>query len=528
MQAEQINRSRSISGADRLIVAAVYLLTFAVVAGFPHPIQGFPLDDSWIHQVVARNLAHDGTLGFVPGVRSSGSSSLLWTFVLAANWKLLPGLSPVLYSGIVSAVLLVLMGWTMLAMARRDNLSEIACWLWALTPAIDGNFLWLGVIGMEHLLFVALSVVGIYLWFQPGREAGLGTAVCLGLLALTRPEGLVLAGMALLAYRWAGRERRDAGVLAGVVAICVTASLVANRITSHAWLPTTYAGRKWLYFGSDKVPPIAHLLFPFELLKGLLLPWGIRPTHVLYTVDAVIAIATALGVWRLFSEQRRRTGFLVGWSFVHIAVYTAMLPARSHGGRYQPLFLMLSFPLMFLGVETAVRQARLSMTLRRTLTVGVCLVCGVPSVLAWRKVTVAGVALIEGTHAKMGRYLLETLPVRNKVAALDIGRIGYFYGGSLGDMGGLTDSAFLPYMREHRAWAYLREHDVHYLVWPTTEEGYPDVQQILSFTPANRADMEELQSFCVPQELWFASYKVTTDAAPCQRLYRLRDAREVQ
>ena len=521
MRTEEVKQRRGVTPVDLSLVAAAYLVGLLVVAGFPHLRAGFPLDDSWIHQVVARNLAHDGTLGFIPGARSSGSSSLLWTFVLAVNWKLLPWMHPAMYSDLVSAVLLPAMGWAMLAMARRDGLPETACWIWALTPALDGNFMWLGVIGMEHLFFVVLSVVGVYLWFEGGRGTAWGAAVCLGLLALTRPEGLVLAGLALLGCRWAARGRRDAGVLGGVVAVCVAASFVANRITSRAWLPTTYAGRKWLYFGSDKVPPMAHLEFPYALLKGMLLPWAVLPTHPLYAVDAVVVALTAVGVWRLFREHRTRTGFLALWSFVHIAVYTAMLPVRSHGGRYQPLFLMLSFPLMFLGIEAGVRRLRASGPLKTVLIAFACLLLGVPSMVAWRRVTAAGTALIEGTHAKMGRYLVDTLPAGSKVAALDIGRMGYIYGGGLGDMGGLTDSAFLPYLREHRAFAYLGERGIDYLVWPTTALGYPDVPQILAFTPADRARMKELQSFCVPVELWVVSYAVTTDAAPCQRLYRL-------
>ncbi len=514
---------RSLSITEYLAVAAVYLLSFAALTGFPHPVHGFPLDDSWIHQVVARNVAHGGTLGFIPGVRSSGSSSLLWTFVLAANWKLVPGVSPVVYSGLVSIVLLLAMGWAMLAMARRDGLSKMACWIWALTPALDGNFMWLSVIGMEHLLFATLSTVGVYLWLEGGRRTAIGTAVCLGLLALTRPEGLVLTALALLGYRWAGRTRRDAGMLAGIVAVCVAVSLVANRITSRAWLPTTYAGRKWLYFGSDKVPRVAHLAFPYTLIKGMLYPWAVRPTHLLYAVDAVVVVLALSAMWKLFREHRKRTAFLALWSLVHIAVYAVMLPVRSHGGRYQPLFLMLSFPLMFLGVEAGYRLLGTSTAVRTALMVASCLLLGIPSIVAWRRVTAAGVALIEGTHAKMGQYLLDTLPPGSKVAALDIGRMGYLFGGGLRDMGGLTDSAFLPYMREHRAFVYLHERGIRYLVWPTTPWGAPDIPQILTFTPDNRAHMEELKSFCVPAELWIVSYAMTTDAAPCQRLYRLRE-----
>ena len=123
----------------------------------------------------------------------------------------------------------------------------------------------------------------------------------------------------------------------------------------------------------------------------------------------------------------------------------------------------------------------------------------------------------------MGHYLIETLPTGSKAAALDIGRMGYLYGGTLGDMGGLTDGAFLPYLREHRAWVYLQTHGVQYLVWPTSEDGTLDVPQIVQFSAGNREHMEQLQSFCVPEDLWFTSYSVTSDAAPCQRLYRLRE-----
>ena len=48
-----------------------YLLTAALGYGEA----GFPLDDAWIHQVYARNLATTGVWAFVPGQTSAGSTS---------------------------------------------------------------------------------------------------------------------------------------------------------------------------------------------------------------------------------------------------------------------------------------------------------------------------------------------------------------------------------------------------------------------------------------------------------------------
>lgn len=58
---------------------------------------GFPLDDSWIHQVIARNLVQHHTWGFTPGVSSSGTSSTLWTLILAVHYVLFPHLCPVFF-----------------------------------------------------------------------------------------------------------------------------------------------------------------------------------------------------------------------------------------------------------------------------------------------------------------------------------------------------------------------------------------------------------------------------------------------
>src|SRR3972149_1221761 len=46
---------------------------------------GLPLDDAWIHQTYARNLAERGEWAFVPGEASGGSTAPLWTVLLAGG-----------------------------------------------------------------------------------------------------------------------------------------------------------------------------------------------------------------------------------------------------------------------------------------------------------------------------------------------------------------------------------------------------------------------------------------------------------
>jgi len=53
------------------------------------PGLGLPLDDAWIHQVVARTFAETGTLGYAPGQHGAAATSYLWAALLALNLKVL-------------------------------------------------------------------------------------------------------------------------------------------------------------------------------------------------------------------------------------------------------------------------------------------------------------------------------------------------------------------------------------------------------------------------------------------------------
>ena len=70
--------------AGALLLGLFYLAVSAWGFGF----SGFPLDDAWIHQTYARNLARSGQLAFVPGIPSAGSTAPLWSFLLSLGYLL--------------------------------------------------------------------------------------------------------------------------------------------------------------------------------------------------------------------------------------------------------------------------------------------------------------------------------------------------------------------------------------------------------------------------------------------------------
>jgi hypothetical protein len=509
------NRIASLSISDLCIVAAVYLASFLIVAGFPHPLMAFPLDDSWIHQVVARNLAHYGTLGFIPGVWSSGSSSLLWTIVLAVNWKFFPALNPVIYSGILNLLFLIAIGLGLLVMARKDGLPKSSCWIWALTPALNGNFIWLGLIGMEHVLFVMLSVLGIYLWFQTGLRSTFLCALCLGALSLTRPEGLVLTALAVIAYRFAHRGRRDILILISIVSICVAAFLTTNLLTSHSWLPMTYAGRKWLYFGSTHVPLKAELQFPILNLLCTVRPWKATGTNLMFLFPSALMV---FGIYRLFVSKNYRTATLCLWMILLIGIYAIMLPSLFDEGRYQPLLSCLLLPLILIALNTLLDHISKNKAAKTGLLIVVCVACAVRSSVLWRHVLRAGDTLVQETHERAAAFIAESLPSNAKVAALDIGAIAYFDGPErIVDLGGLTDSSYLPFMREQRIGDYLSARKISYLMWVYNPDGTPGLLNHFDITSQLKS-REQLAMFCSKTADW----KIVRYHAQCQVIYRIK------
>ena len=82
------------------VLAAISVAGYVAFSAAKYRI-GFPLDDAWIHQTYARNLALRGEWAFIPGKPSAGSTSPLWSVLLAPGYRLGLSTLPVdLFAGV--------------------------------------------------------------------------------------------------------------------------------------------------------------------------------------------------------------------------------------------------------------------------------------------------------------------------------------------------------------------------------------------------------------------------------------------
>ncbi len=155
-----------------LLLALLIGLFYLAVSAWGYGFSGFPLDDAWIHQTYARNLAYYGQLAFTPGVTSAGSTAPLWSVLLSVGYWL--GLPYQLWTYSLGIVCLGLTGWSAARLSQR--LFPEHRWLGSLTGLfclLEWHLAWAAVSGMETILFVWLSLflVERYLANEPMAQA---------------------------------------------------------------------------------------------------------------------------------------------------------------------------------------------------------------------------------------------------------------------------------------------------------------------------------------------------------------------
>jgi hypothetical protein len=501
---------------------------------------GFPLDDSWIHQVIARNFAEYHKLGFAPGKLTAGSTSLLWSALFALYWTVFPNLSPVIANVLTSAVLLFCIGYVLKAITEEDELPAGVSLCLALAPLASGNFLWFGMIGMEHLLFILLSLCVVRVWLRaPGlRPAFLGSGsdlFLLGLfsflLVLTRPEGLFLGLLLLLTLRYARRNLTALFAAFGGIALALVVLVGTNWLIGHRLTPQTMQGRQFLYRFTAGSGLRMRLIFLGQIVARCLKTWSFVASRELLhhrglllgvPIFLFLVIGLLAGLRRLIQLRARRMLLLC----LIVLLYTAVLPSAGHGGRYLAVPLMLFLPLELLGLHQLLSALRPTRRHAWALVACVALLSAARSLTLWRQATTAQIAQIETEHGAMAAWLQNNLPagsfVQGKVAVFDIGRIGYQLHGDVVDLGGLMDASYLPYVLQQRTADYLFAHGVQYVVLPSgADEDSMDWRGRLSLEAAYGVTLQPVHSVCVDPEMdWLAENSADT-AYACQRAYKL-------
>jgi hypothetical protein len=509
----------------RAILAAAQV---AAIAWFS-PAHGLPLDDAWIHQVVARTFAETGTLGYAPGQHGAAATSYLWAALLAVNLKLFH-LDPAFWALLLNTAAALATGQLLLSIVERARPIDVSdeAWSWGtglvvLGAVISPNILWFVSSGMEALPFAALSLAAIAAVESKPLLSGLAA----GALLLLRPEATPLGAILVAESFW---RTRKVGTSVRIAAPWILAGLLyagSNLLKAGHALPSTLTGRRWLWFemsfGVGSVDRI------FDFLDA----WTLRLGS--YTIDTsgflVWFLVGLAGYGALRLARGRAAVIAFVWALFHAAFYALMLPTPGHGGRYQPLtplFFALCMPVgLALLLRELVRyfnrQEKLPYILYAATGIVPLIALALPAASTLKRANMLAVAHIETTEVGAGKYI-RTLP-QGPIASFDIGAQGWYAGRPILDLGGLSDPSVAGLLEAGRASSWLRDNHVKYIVLPQGYEGVlPDFEDFtwrLHLRENESISLTPIRAFETPFDKWTPAIKATWNAAPKQIVFEV-------
>jgi hypothetical protein len=443
--------------AASILVISGYLLTSAQ-AGF----SGFPLDDAWIHQVYARNLAERGEWAFNPGQPSGGSTSPLWSLLLAAGLAL--HFSPVFWSaflGCITLFLTAVFAENLVRLWLPDRITRVP-WVGLLFVA-EWHLVWAAVSGMETSLFICF-ILAIFLILH-GTDPKYGLAgLLIGLSVWVRPDGITLLAPAFMLIllgtgSYSVRIKRALELL-GVFLLVFIPYLFFNLNLAGSIWPSTFSAKQAEYVAATGYPileRIGSLFLPFLAGGGVIL------------LPGVVAAA-------IFSWKRRLPGpaALILWFAGYIILFAIRLPVNYQHGRYMMPAMAVYFLIGLWGMILWMKNWTVHKWQNLARVFWAACTVTVTSVFLIMGSTVfsTDVSIIETEMVATARWIKENTPAGSRVAAHDIGAMGYFSGHEIVDLAGLVNPEVIPIFRdEEKLSDYLTKQNVQYLV--TFPNWYP-------------------------------------------------------
>jgi hypothetical protein len=453
-----------VAGAAGLAVAGYVGL--AAASGAP----GFPLDDGWIHQTYARNLAREGSWAFVPGMPSAGSTAPLWTLLLVPAYLL--SLPPLAWTFLLGAVMLAWIGWAAMALWRALWPERGAPLLAGLAVVLAWPLVWAAGSGMETLLFAALGLTLAAGYVREGARRAAWLGLGAGLLVLVRPEGLILAGL-IAAGLASERAWRAVLRFAALMLVPLLPYFALNAALSGTWWPNTFYAKQTEYAVLLAQPLWQRVLRLFYASVGG--PegggWrGMSGARLLLTPGLLWAAVLALRAdWR---AKRLVQTIPLLWAAGHVGAYALRLPVTYQHGRYLLAIVPVWIVFGLHGWMVLLAPARLRLV-RQVAALSYAVIV-LFFVMFGAQAYATDVAFIEGEMVATARWLREHTPADAVVAAHDIGALGFYGERQLLDLAGLVSPEIVPFLNDEAAMAdYVRRSEAVYLVtapgWPYRE-----------------------------------------------------------
>ena len=407
------------------------------------------LGDAYIHAVFARGIWQGEWFAY-NGIFSAGSTSPLWSLLLAPAWGLLG-------DGVVHAARALSAGASLICLllvyclARRLSLPPAVGALAALLLGGSYVFGYWSAKAMEAPLVAALTLACLIVWTDcwrtrrstttsTDREALLG--MLLGITILARPEGWALSALLGGSLLLGGRPQ-------ALLTVGLPALIVAGP---YLWLIFEYTG-------SVLPSSMARILHAqqFAVQTGSVI-WTPEIVKILLTKFLPVIVFLPLGL-RLLP---RAAAVVCGlWVLYFVAFFTFVLPL-SQGYRY----ILPAVPVLLLVAAAGMYRVACSGTGGRWWRVTRVSVVAV-AVLAYigisgqqmleqrQRVLTCEVPYLDAQRRTTGALLAELTSPGQSVAMKEVDQSAYFSTRRMISMDGILDTRAVPFVREGDQLGYL-------------------------------------------------------------------------
>ncbi|MFQ5499006.1 MAG: hypothetical protein ACE5FH_04980 [Candidatus Zixiibacteriota bacterium] len=422
---------------NRLII--FFLAVFVRLAFFS--LTQFTADDAFITYRYAENIAFGNGFIYNTGEHVLGTSTPLFTLILSI-FRLfsLPAVNSSLLVSLIAsgftAVVLYRFGQSL----RFGLLSYIPALIYILWP----RSLAADTCGMETALFTLFVTGAVY---YSHKHLGFYAVALATLASATRPEGLWMLLLVLVAA--IAQDRFRAGWYLLIPAVIIGPWVIFAIYYFGSPIPHSIPAKLALYsrFGTMSVWENMRFLMAWHRPEGWIM----------------FAAAITGGVWLFRKQDFGRVAVL--W-IVGLVLFFGL--GRTHlffwyAAPIYPLYILLASAAIVWGIQRFVPQASRRGTVSKIASglIVIVLIGGCyPSVRYYRALA----NTMRTVHKQIGEYLGSHSEDTDRVAAEDIGYIGYYSGLYILDRDGLVSPAAIPYNREGRYLALILDHSPQWVV----------------------------------------------------------------
>jgi hypothetical protein len=408
-----------------------------------------PLDDTYIHLQYGSQIGEGEWFRYNDGDPvSSGASSFLYVLVLgAARFLGFAGTNLLAFAIVLGAGLLVLAAILGYELGRRLAGERAGLWSGALIAA-NGAYAWGATSGMEVALFSVMILATLLALVQELTSGRFRlTPGLAALVALTRPEGLLFAGVitggvVFVLLRDPRETRPDA--LRRSVAVFYAFLPVAAGVAQYMFYRAAsgYGVQNGVLAKSLLYEPI---FYPTEFLHEvssnlteitLSVFMGLEPENYLFPGTLFFCV---LGLWYLaFKDTRHRTFAVMSGTALALAV-SSTATLGTWGWHYHRYLLPFFPPVLIFAVVGFCSFAALRRgTWLPGALAGFALLVSLLGLPTWAAITGGASLQVKEQQVSVGYWIRENLPPGAHVGINDAGAIRYYGGHPTVDLIGLT------------------------------------------------------------------------------------------